>query len=79
MTISARRRQAGDWGKVKRFLNYCVKMHCLAANPVAELKAIVPEPRMTRPLLSGRYERVIATTYEYDKCARRPRTNSEPK
>jgi site-specific recombinase XerC len=56
--------------KVKRFLNYCVKMHWLAANPAAELKAI--KPSVTWPLLSGRYEKVIAATYGYDKRARRP-------
>jgi site-specific recombinase XerD len=39
--------------KVKRFLNYCVKMHWLAANPAAELKAIKPDPSVTWPLLSG--------------------------
>jgi hypothetical protein len=58
--------------KVKRFFNYCVKMHWLAANPAAELKANKPDPSVTWPLLSGRYEKVIAATYEYDKRARRP-------
>ena len=58
--------------KVKRFLNYCVKMRWLAANPAAELKAIKPDPSVTWPLLSGRYEKVIAATFEYDKRARRP-------
>ncbi|WP_158941695.1 hypothetical protein, partial [Granulicella sp. S190] len=58
--------------KVKRFLGYCVKMHWLAGNPATELKAIKPDPSVTWPLLSGRYEKVIAATFEYDKRARRP-------
>jgi hypothetical protein len=43
--------------KVKRFLSYCVKMHRLAGNPATELNAIRPDPNVTWPLLSGRYER----------------------
>src|ERR1700737_3559327 len=43
--------------KVKRFLNYCVEMRWLAANPAAELKAIKPDPSVTWPLLGGRYEK----------------------
>jgi site-specific recombinase XerD len=58
--------------KLKRFLSYCVKMHWLAKNPATELKAIKPDLSVTWPLLSGRYERVIAATFEYDKRARRP-------
>jgi integrase len=57
---------------VKRFLKYCVKMRWIAANPAAELRAIKPDPSVTWPLLGGRYEKVIAATYEYDKRARRP-------
>ena len=52
-------------------LRYCVKMRWLAARPAAELKAINPDPSVTWTLLSGRYERVIAATYEDDKRARR--------
>jgi len=49
-----------------------VKVHWLATNPATELKAIKPDPSVTWPLLSGRSEKVIAATYEYDKRARRP-------
>ena len=58
--------------KVKGFLRYCTKMGWIDANPATELKPIKPEPSVTMPLLSGRYEQVIATTYAYDKHARRP-------
>jgi integrase len=47
-------------------------MHWLGGNPATELKAIKPDPSVTWPLLSGRYEKVIAATFEYDKRARRP-------
>ena len=58
--------------KIKRFLNYGVKMRWLATKPAAELKAIKPHPRVTWPLLSGRYEKLIAAPFGYDKRARRP-------
>jgi hypothetical protein len=46
-------------------------MRWLAANPAAELKAIKPDSSVTSPLLGGRFEKVIAATYEYYKHARR--------
>jgi len=58
--------------KVKSFLSYCVKMRWVAANPAADLKAIKPDESVTLPLLSGRYEEVIAATFDYDRKARRP-------
>ena len=57
--------------KVKGFLHYCVKMRWIITNPATDLKAIKPDESVTLPLLSGRYEKVIAATYEYDKHARR--------
>jgi type II secretory pathway component PulF len=37
------------------------------AQACKELKAIRPDPSVTCPLSSGRYEKVIAATREYDK------------
>jgi hypothetical protein len=72
MIVSARQRPGRRLEKVKRFLSCCVKMHWLAGNPATELKAIRPDPNVTWPLLSGRYEKEIAATFEYDKLACRP-------
>ena len=58
--------------KVKGFLSYCVKMRWIIKSPAADLKAIRPDESVTLPLLSGRYEEVIAATYAYDENARRP-------
>jgi integrase/recombinase XerD len=58
--------------KVKGFLGYCVKMLWIIKSPAADMKAIKPAKSVTLPLLSGRYEKVIASTYLYDKNARRP-------
>ena len=58
--------------KVKGFLSYCVKMLWIIKSPAADLKAIKPAKSVTLPLLSGRYEKVIAATYVYDENARRP-------
>ena len=58
--------------KVKGFLCYCVKMLWIIKSPAADLKAIKPDESVTLPLLSGRYEEVIASTYVYDENARRP-------
>jgi integrase/recombinase XerD len=58
--------------KVKGFLSYCVKMLWIIKSPAADLKAIKPAKSVTLPLLSGRYEKVFASTYLYDKNARRP-------
>jgi integrase len=58
--------------KVKGFLSYCVKMRWIIKSPAADLKAIKPNESVTLPLLSGRYEKVIAATYAYDENARRP-------
>jgi site-specific recombinase XerD len=57
--------------KVKGFLKYCVKMGWITKNPAEYIKAIKPDESVTFPLLSGRYEKVLAATYEYDKQARR--------
>ena len=45
-------------------------MRWIVTNPAADPKAIKPDESVTLPLLSGRYEKVIAATYEYDKHAR---------
>ena len=58
--------------KIKGFLRYCTKMGWIATSPAIDLKPIKPDPSVTLPLLSGRYEQVIAATYEYDRNARRP-------
>jgi site-specific recombinase XerD len=57
--------------KVKGFLHYCVKMRWIIKNPAMDLKAIKPDESVALPLLSERYEKVIAATYEYDEQARR--------
>jgi hypothetical protein len=49
--------------KVKGFLFYCVKMRWIIKSPATDLKAIKPDESVTLPLLSGRYEKVIAATY----------------
>jgi integrase/recombinase XerD len=57
--------------KVKGFLSYCVKMRWIVKSPALDLKAIKPDESVTLPLLSGRYDEVIAATYAYDENARR--------
>ena len=44
----------------------------MVKSPAADLKAIKPDESVTLPLLSGRYEEVIAATHAYDENARRP-------
>lgn len=51
---------------VKRFTKYCLRMGWIGRDPAAEFDAITPDESETLPLLSGRYEAVIAATYEYD-------------
>ncbi|WP_130420051.1 hypothetical protein [Edaphobacter modestus] len=58
--------------KVKGVLSYCVKMGWIVRSPALDLKAIKPDESVTLPLLSGRYDEVIAATYAYDENARRP-------
>jgi integrase len=47
-------------------------MRWIIKSPAIYLKAIKPDENVTLPLLSGRYEKVVAATFEYDKHARRP-------
>jgi site-specific recombinase XerD len=58
--------------KIKSFLAYCLKLRWVATNHATDLKAIKPDDSVTLPLLSGRYEQVIAATYDYDENAGRP-------
>ena len=52
--------------KVKAFFTYCQRMGWIKASPANGIKAIKPDETETLPLLGGRYERVLAATYEYD-------------
>ena len=51
---------------VKRFTKYCLRMAWIGMDPAADFDAITPDLSETMPLLSGRYEAVIAATYQYD-------------
>ena len=51
---------------VKRFTKYCLRMAWTVMDPAADFDAITPDETETLPLLSGRYEAVLASTYEYD-------------
>jgi integrase/recombinase XerD len=53
--------------KLKNWLQYCVKLGWIKANPAADMKAIPRHSAQTLPLLNGRYEQVIAATYAYDE------------
>jgi integrase/recombinase XerD len=52
--------------KVKAFFKYCQRMGWIKASPAHGIKAIKPEETETLPLLGGRYEQVLETTYRYD-------------
>lgn len=51
---------------VKRFTKYCLRMAWIVMDPAGDFDAITPDTGETLPLLSGRYEAVLAATYEYD-------------
>jgi integrase len=52
--------------KVKAFFKYCQRMGWIKASPAYGIKAIKPDESETLPLLGGRYDQVLAATYEYD-------------
>jgi len=56
--------------RVKGFFRYCVRMKWIEHSPAVDLEAIQPDSRQTMPLLSGRYEQLLAATYLYDEGMR---------
>ncbi|RRA48460.1 tyrosine-type recombinase/integrase [Acidipila sp. EB88] len=56
--------------KVKAFTRYCQHIGWISRDPVLGVKAIKAEKTDTLPLLSGRYEKVLAATHAYDESMR---------
>jgi integrase len=55
---------------IKRFTKYCLRMGWISNDPAADFDPIEPDESVTLPLLSGRYEAVLASTHQYDEQMR---------
>jgi integrase/recombinase XerD len=56
--------------KVKAFFLYCQALGWIRQSPAVNIKAIKGKQVETLPLLDGRYEMVLAATYQYDEGMR---------